>query len=97
MTCQAILELQVKPEAIDEVRAWFSKNLPDTRAFEGCVSILMVQNEDDPTDLMVVEQWDSRAAYERYVGWRTERGDLNAMAGWVTAEPRIRVYNYFGV
>ncbi len=97
MTCQAILELKVKPEAVEKTREWFSANLPDTRAFEGCVSILMVQNQEDPTDLMIIEQWDSPEAYQKYIGWRTERGDIKAMGEMVAAEPKVRVFNYFGV
>ena len=97
MAIQAILEIQVKPDCVEKTRDWFRSILPDTRAFAGCVSILMVQNQDDPTDLMIVEQWDSREAYEKYVAWRSERGDLNAMGEMVAAEPRVRVFDYFGV
>ena len=46
---------------------------------------------------MIVEQWDTRAAYERYLAWRTDRGDLNALGAMPASEPRIRYFDYFGV
>ncbi len=97
MSVQAILELKAKPDCVEKTRVWFREVLPDTRAFEGFVTLHMIQNQDDPTELLVIEQWDSRAAYEKYVAWRQERGDLNALAELVAAEPVVRVFDYFGV
>ena len=97
MTCQVILEIKVKPESVEPARAWFRGLLPDTRAFDGCVTLHISQNQDDPTELMIVEQWDTRAAYEKYLAWRSERGDLNALGAMLIGEPKIRFFNYFGV
>ena len=97
MTCQVILEIKVKPECVEPARAWFKSVLPDTRAFDGFVTLHMGQNQDDPTELMIVEQWDTRAAYEKYLAWRGERGDMNALGAMLAGEPRFRFFNYFGV
>jgi quinol monooxygenase YgiN len=97
MTCQVILEIKVKPESIDATRKWFRSVLPDTRAYDGFVTLHMAQNQDNPAELMIVEQWDTRAAYEKYLAWRGERGDMNALGAMLAGEPRIRFFNYFGV
>ncbi len=97
MTCQVILEIKVKPESVDATRAWFRSVLPDTRAYDGFVTLHIAQNVDAPTELMIVEQWDTRAAYEKYLAWRGERGDMVALAGMLDGEPKIRFFNYFGV
>ncbi len=97
MTVQVILELNVKPEEIENCRKWFSTNLPDTRGKKGCVSLVMVQNQDDPSNLMVLEQWDTKEDYENYLGWRGERGDMEVLGGMVASEPSIRFYDSFGV
>ena len=89
MTCQVILEIKVKPESVDAARAWFRSVLPDTRAYAGFVTLHITQNQDDPTDLMIVEQWDTRAAYEKYLAWRGERGDMNALGAMLAGEPKI--------
>ena len=31
-----LLELQVKPEAVNDVKGMLKENLPDTRAYDGC-------------------------------------------------------------
>jgi quinol monooxygenase YgiN len=97
MTCQVVLELKMKPDCVDKAREWFRSILPDTRGYAGFATLSVTQNQDDPTELMIVEQWDSRAAYEKYLGWRTERGDMEAVAAMVAAEPKIRFYDYVGV
>ncbi|MFT4582535.1 MAG: quinol monooxygenase YgiN [Gammaproteobacteria bacterium] len=97
MTCQVALELKTEPDCVDKARDWFTSILPDTRGFAGFVTLHIGQNQDDPTELLVVEQWDFREAYEKYLGWRTERGDMEAIAGMVATEPKIRFFDYFGV
>ncbi len=97
MTCQVTLEIKTKPECLEQARAWFRANLPDTRAYAGCVNLHIAQNQDDPNELMIVELWDTRAAYEKYLGWRSERGDLNILGPMLAGEPKIRYFNFFGV
>ena len=97
MTCEVLLELKTKPDCVDKVRDRFRGILPDTRGFAGFVSLHIAQNQDDPTELVVVEQWDLREAYEKYLGWRTERGDMEAIGGMVAGEPKIRFFDNFGV
>jgi quinol monooxygenase YgiN len=97
MTCQVVLEVKIKTDCVEKTRSWFREILPETRAFAGFVSLNATQNTDDPTDLMRVEQWDTREAYEKYLGWRTERGDMETIGAMVASEPKIRFFDYFGV
>lgn len=97
MACQVILELRTKEDCIDKARNWFKGVLPDTREFDGCTSIYLVRNQDDPQSLMIVEQWDSRPQYEKYLAWRTERGDIDALLEMMEGEPNIRFFDYLGI
>lgn len=97
MTCQVILDLTVKEGSIEAVRSWLKRILPDTRSFDGCVSIAVVQNQDVPTGLVVLEQWVSRQHYERYLAWRTETGGLNELVSMLDGTPTFRFLDYFGV
>ena len=38
-TTVAMLEIQIKPECVDEVKAFLKEALPDTRAYAGCKGI----------------------------------------------------------
>ncbi len=97
MSCQVILEFNVKNESIEAARSWLKRILPDTRSFDGCISIAVVQNQDDPTGLVVLEQWNSRQHYERYLQWRTETGVLNELVSMLAGEPKFRFLDHFGV
>jgi len=64
--------------------------LPDTRGYGGCVSIHLVQNQDVAQNIVIVEQWDTRQHYKKYLAWPIERGDIKILIGMVDGEPSIR-------
>jgi len=97
MTCQVIFEFRVKEDCIEKLRAWVREVLPDTRGYDGCNSLYFIQNQDDATDFMAVEQWETRQHYEKYLQWRTETGVLDAMVEMMDGEPSFRFFDYFGV
>ena len=97
MTCQVILEFRAKPNCIEGVRTWLKGVLPDTRGFDGCMTLYVIQNQDNPTVFVIVEQWATRQHYEKYLAWRTTRGDMNAFGEMMEGEPVIRFFDYFGV
>jgi hypothetical protein len=39
--------------------------------------------------VILIEQWASRADYEAYIAFRTERGDMERMAQMVAEPPRL--------
>ena len=97
MSVQVILEFNAKPDCVEKVRAWLKGALPDTRAFDGCVTLHVIQNQADPTGIVIVEQWDSRQQYENYLAWRTERGDMEIFGAMMAGPPNIRFFDYFRV
>jgi quinol monooxygenase YgiN len=93
MSVMVLLEVQVKPEAVDEIKAAMKQALPDTRAFDGCQRVTMYSNQDDPTNMVLVEQWDSREHYEKYLAWRTETGMMDQVGAILSAPPSIRYFD----
>jgi quinol monooxygenase YgiN len=67
--------------------------VPGTRAFDGCLGIALYAAEHDPAQIIFVEQWASRAAHERYVAWRTERGERDSFDRLCVTAPRVRYFN----
>ena len=47
--------------------------------------------------MVAVEDWNSRQHYEKYLAWRTERGDLDKLVGWIQGDPSIRYFDNVGV
>jgi quinol monooxygenase YgiN len=92
MSVVVLLELQVKPEAVEALKGMFKQILPDTRAYDGCQGVDVYGNLDTSTNLVLHERWASRQHYERYLAWRTETGALTQLGQQLTAQPSIRYY-----
>lgn len=96
MACQVLLEVKIKDGCHDELRAKFVELLPDTRGFDGCIYIYLTKDQDDPSKIIIVELWESRQHYEKYLAWRTERGDMEIL-GEMMEEPTWRFLDNWGV
>jgi len=94
MTCTVLLELHLKEECIDQIKAGFKGMFPDTRAYDGCIDIYATQDQDTPTTIIAVEKWETRQHYEKYLAWREERGDLDAVGEMLSEPPSIRYFDH---
>jgi quinol monooxygenase YgiN len=92
MSTVVLLEMQVKPEAVNEVKAFFKEILPDTRAYAGCQGLDVYGNLDDGGNIVLYERWESRDHYQKYLNWRTETGALNQLVSKLAGPPKIRYY-----
>jgi len=97
MSCVVLLELQVKPEAVNEVKAMLKAILPDTRSYAGCQGIDIYENQDEKGNMVFYERWDSADHYKKYLAWRTETGALAKLGESLAAPPKIRYYEHVGV
>ena len=94
MTTPVIVEVKVKPDLVDEMKLLLKKILPDTKAFDGFISIDVCHNLDSIGEFVFYEQWESRKHYEKYFAWRTETGVIDQMAAMSVEPPRV---SYFGL
>ena len=90
MSVFVLLEGQVQPDKIEDMKASLVKILPDTRSYNGCQRIDVLFNTDDPGNLVMVEQWESRGHYEKYLQWRTETGVMAKMVSMLVGPPNRR-------
>ena len=97
MTCLVLIEFRAKKESIETMLGWLLQILPETRCREGCVSVAVTRNQDDPATFAFVELWDSRQHYERYFAWRQQEGVLDELAKMVDGEASFRFFDYVGV
>ena len=77
--------LNLKPEVTEQMCAGFSEMLKDTRKFPGCRSVNIYRNDEDPNKIILLEEWDSRQDYEKYLAWRNEDGALDKMGEVLTS------------
>ena len=93
MSVTVLLEVQSKPENLAELKSAFKNTLPDTRAYEGCHGVDVIGNQDDSCNFVLIQKWDSRQHYEKYLGWRTETGALEALRAMLAQPPSVRYYD----
>jgi len=91
MSITAFTELNVKPEAVADLKAILKEILPDTRSFDGCRGVEVYSDKENDSIIMLLSQWDSRDHHARYVEWRAETGVLDRM-GVTLAGPPVGRY-----
>ena len=93
MTVVCLVSIPFDEAKADEYKAALISMLPDTRARKGALKIHLIEDQDQPADVVVYEEWESRKDHEDYLAWRTERGDMDALATMLRAEPSIKYYD----
>ena len=54
------LGLQIKLDRLDEFKNVLREILPDTRAFSGYQDIRVIENQDSPGSITILEGWDPK-------------------------------------
>lgn len=97
MAVNVILSLTAAPGKMEELKAYFAGILPDTRTYPGYIDLHLLENLDDPNDLVVYETWESREAYQTYFNWRAEQGIFVTLGSMIEGEPSVRFFNNTGI
>jgi quinol monooxygenase YgiN len=66
--------------------------LGDSLKYDGCETIIIIQDQDSPDHVAGVTRWRERRNYQDYLAWRTERG-FTATFGDMLAQPLV--INYY--
>jgi quinol monooxygenase YgiN len=93
MSVLTLVEVYVKPENVDEFKSYLAEIFPGTRAFKGCRGIELQINQDDPTNMIAVEEWDAREDHQKYAAWRTETGSAARIVSMLSAPLTIRYFD----
>lgn len=93
MAITVLLELNLKADQVDATKQIFKEILPDTRAYDGCKGVEVIDNQDDRANLVLVERWESRAKYDKYFAWRQESGLIERLGGVLAGPPSIRYFD----
>jgi quinol monooxygenase YgiN len=70
------------------------KILPDTKAYDGFVSIDICHSLDAIKKFVFFEQWKSRKHYGKYLAWRIETGVIEQMTVMSVEPPTISYYDF---
>ena len=81
-----ILTFPCKPGLGKDLLETFKTALTDTRAFAGCLSVATYTSATNPDDIVLIEEWDSRASQITYMKWRADTG-MSEQLGPLLAGP----------
>jgi quinol monooxygenase YgiN len=93
MSVLALLEVNVKPEYVNEFKSYMKEILPDTRVFNGCQSVELQVNQDNEVNLVLVEEWETREAQGKYMAWRAETGVVERIVSMISGPPSVRFFD----
>ena len=80
MPCYVMLEFTAKKGTGPAVMDALQRELPTTRSKDGCQSLELTVNQDNPDNMIIVMRWQSRDHYRAYRTWREANGDVSRFA-----------------
>ena len=89
-------EITAKEGMEAELLSFFTDTLGDTRSFEGCINVNLHTEEESPGTIFMYEEWESKEAYQAYIAWRGERGDMDKLMQYVESKPVNRFFKAVG-
>jgi quinol monooxygenase YgiN len=86
------LEFHTKPDTAQTLHDTLDAILGDTRAFDGCESVVVHRDLADPTVFLLYEQWGKVEQQQAYMAWRQERGDIDKLVALLAEPPVIKAW-----
>ena len=71
----------------------FQDSLTDTRNFEGCIKVDLHIEKDSAVSVFMIEEWATQQAYEKYLSWRGNRGDMQKLMELIDGDPVKRFFD----
>jgi quinol monooxygenase YgiN len=87
--------LSVDPARLDEFLELIRRDVPRSRAFEGCLRFEVFADAEGA--VLFVELWESQAHADRYGAWRRSNGDMKLLGSYLTGAPQAAVYLETGI
>ena len=73
-----IVSFPAKAENLEELKESMRAALPDTRSFDGCLSVDTYIEESTNT-IHLIEDWETLDHQAKYLNWRVQTGLLTAL------------------
>jgi quinol monooxygenase YgiN len=88
----AILDLQLKADALDKADEIIHATLTDTRAFPGCLGVTVLVDAADPAHVILYEQWESLEHDAAYRTWRATDEGASDLRTVLAAAPTLTLF-----
>ncbi len=92
MAITSILDLRLKPEALDTASEIIHETLIATRAFPGCYHVAVLVDSDDPAHVVLYETWESVEHDRAYRAWRATPEGASPLGSILAAAPKLTLF-----
>lgn len=92
MAVTAILDLKLKADALDKANDVIHATLTATRAFPGCLDVMVLVDSADPTHVILYEQWESLEHDAAYRAWRATPEGASDLRTVLAAAPALTTF-----
>ena len=93
MTVSVLLEGHLKDGERDGFTALLTEKFRLTKTFDGFQTIDLTYNVADPNNWVIIERWDSKENYEKYLQFRQGDGTLDEVASVCRDAPSVRIFD----
>ena len=90
MTITALLYLDLRAESVQDAPRVLRETLQATRAFPGCLGVEVLDDLEDPTQVVVLERWESEASDAAYRAWRATPDGASELGTLLAGPPRLQ-------
>lgn len=90
---RVIARVKARSDKVAELLSVLSALVEPTRKEPGCLSYDLLQNNEDPTDLTLVEEWESQKALESHLASKHFKDAQVKLPDLVAAKAEIRLYH----
>ena len=82
----------IKPELADNFVEALRGMFPETRLRDGFRNIRLLRSAVDPTQFLLIEEWDEAQNFYDYAQFRTDTGDTARLLAMTASPPQMGVW-----
>ncbi len=95
-TLKVIAKIKARPGKVNELLSVLSSLIEPTRKEPGCIRYELMQNNEDPEDFALIEEWKNSGALQSHFATKHFKEALVKLPNLVAAEPDIQRYRLVG-
>jgi len=92
-TLRVIAKIKARPGKANDLLSLLSTLVEPTRKEPGCISYKLLQNNEDPTDVALIEEWQNSTALQSHFATKHFKDALVKLPNLVASEPDIQRYH----
>ena len=93
MSIVVLVEFNSKPEATNTLKQFMADALPDTRAYDGCISLDVYNNADSDNNIVMGAKWESREHQEKAMELSAKKGTFEKLGEMLSSKPSFRYFD----